>query len=119
MKELKLYEPAMCCNSGVSGVGVDPELMRISAVLKSLSKHDIMILRYNLSSNPMAFIENAEVNTLLMNGELDKLPVTTVDGKIVLTGRYPTNEEFAHFLEVPQEYVGEQPKILNIKNIGG
>lgn len=117
MKELKLYEPAMCCNSGVSGVGVDPELMRISAVLKSLSKHNIMIPRYNLSNNPMAFIENAEINILLMTGDLDKLPATTVDGKIVLTGRYPTNEEFAAFLEVPQEFVGEQPKILKIKNI--
>lgn len=115
MKKLQIYEPAMCCNTGISGVGVDTELIRISAVLKSLMKHDIKVDRFDLSHQPQAFIDNVQINQMILNEGMDHLPAATLDGKIVVKGRYPTNEEFCQFLEIPSEYLGEQPKILNIK----
>lgn len=36
MKKMKIFEPAMCCPTGICGVGVDPELLRISAALDTL-----------------------------------------------------------------------------------
>lgn len=38
MKTMQIFEPAMCCSTGLCGVGVDPELLRISTVLDTLKK---------------------------------------------------------------------------------
>lgn len=38
MKNIAIYEPAMCCSTGLCGVGVDPELLRISTVSNNLKK---------------------------------------------------------------------------------
>ena len=43
MKKMNIYEPAMCCPTGVCGVGVDPELLRISTVLNNLKKKGVEI----------------------------------------------------------------------------
>ena len=114
MKQLQIFEPAMCCNTGFSGVGVDTELIRISAVIKALAKRDIKLERFNLSKEPQEFINNTEVNYYINTVGIDNLPVTTLDGKIVLEGRYPSNEEIAKYLEVPVEALGETPKILGV-----
>ena len=57
MKKLAIYEPAMCCDTGICGVSVDPELLRISAVINNLKKNGIAVERYNLTNAPMAFVE--------------------------------------------------------------
>lgn len=64
MKKMFIYEPAMCCSTGLCGVSVDPELLRLSTVISSLQKNGVEITRYNLTSAPMAFVNNKEVNRL-------------------------------------------------------
>ncbi|WP_231038331.1 arsenic metallochaperone ArsD family protein [Pectinatus frisingensis] len=54
---MQIFEPAMCCSTGLCGATVDPELLRISTVLDILKKHTISVERYNLTSTPMAFIK--------------------------------------------------------------
>ena len=44
MKTMSIYEPAMCCETGICGVGVDPELLRISTVFNNLQKNGIILL---------------------------------------------------------------------------
>ena len=100
MSKMKIYEPAMCCSTGVCGVGVDPELLRISTVLNNLSKIGVIVERYNLSNAPQEFIDNKEVNEFINSKGVDKLPVVVVDDKIVIEGRYPTNDEISKFLGV-------------------
>jgi hypothetical protein len=102
MSKMAIYEPAMCCPTGLCGVGIDPELMRIAAVVDGLKKKGVVVGRYNLSSAPQAFVRNAEIYKRLMEG-VDFLPATVVDGRIVVSGRYPTNQEIAQFLGVPAE----------------
>ena len=41
MKTMKIFEPAMCCPTGLCGVSVDPELLRVSTVLNTLKQHGI------------------------------------------------------------------------------
>lgn len=53
MKKITIYEPAMCCPTGLCGVGVDPELLRISTAVNNLEEKDIEIKRYNLINSPM------------------------------------------------------------------
>jgi hypothetical protein len=120
MKTMSIYEPAMCCSTGLCGVSVDPELLRISTVLNALGSNGIPVQRYNLSSAPQEFVKNQAVCELIKNG-VDSLPATMVDGEIVLTGRYPTNEEIAKFLDIQASMLDEKPKAatFKIKKTGG
>lgn len=111
MKKMFIFEPAMCCPTGLCGVGVNPELLRISTVLNSLKKNGVEVERFNLTNSPQEFISNKEVNKFINEKGIDELPLTVFDGEIVITGRYPTNEEFIKFLDIPESYLGEQPKI--------
>lgn len=110
MKKMFIYEPAMCCETGLCGVGVDPELLRISTVLGTLKKSGIEVKRFNLSNAPQEFVKNTEINTLMMNEGVEILPVTVLDGKIVKTGKYPTNDELATMLGISANVFGQQPQ---------
>lgn len=52
MKTMFIYEPAMCCETGLCGVGIDPELLRISTAISNLKKQGIKVERYNLNNFP-------------------------------------------------------------------
>ena len=65
MKKMKIFEPAMCCPTGLCGVGVDPELLRISTVLDTLKKQGIVVDRLNLNSAPAEFITDQTINAFL------------------------------------------------------
>jgi len=43
MKKMTIYEPAMCCSTGLCGVGIDKELLRISTVVSSLEKNGVKL----------------------------------------------------------------------------
>ena len=104
MKRMSIYEPAMCCDTGVCGVNVDPELVRISTVINNLKKNGITIERYNLSGEPMAFANNEKVKEALDKNGVDILPLILVDDEIVIEGRYPNNEEIMELLQISKEY---------------
>lgn len=105
MKKIKIYEPAMCCPTGLCGVVIDPELLRISTVLDRLAKNNVHIERFNLSSAPMEFIKNNEINKVVGVEGVEVLPITVVDDEIILKGRYPKNEEFMQMLNLPLEFL--------------
>ncbi|MDP4127808.1 MAG: arsenite efflux transporter metallochaperone ArsD [Bacillota bacterium] len=114
MKKMQIFEPAMCCPTGLCGVGVDPELLRISTVLNALKKHGIEVDRFNLTSAPMEFVNNKAINDLLNTKGIDDLPAIVLDGEILLTGRYPTNEEFTKILDIPMSFLNEPPNPFNM-----
>ena len=103
MKKMCIYEPALCCETGLCGVNVDPELLRISTALNTLKNEGVVIERYNLNNAPMEFVKSSIVNQYLNEKGVDGLPVVTVDGEIVLAGRYPANDEILTLLDLPAE----------------
>lgn len=111
MKALQIFEPAMCCPTGLCGVGVDPELLRISATLETLGKLGISVDRFNLSNAPMEFVSNATVNDFINNKGTDALPVVLLEGKIVREGAYPTNEELATWLDFDIALLADQAEV--------
>lgn len=117
MKKMKIYDPAMCCPTGVCGPSVDKNLLRVSTLLNRLEKRDIKVERHNLSDNPQAFIDNIEINKLLMNEGIDILPVTMVDGLVVKTKEYPTDEEFVNLLDIPAEYIMSELKSRKLRQV--
>ncbi len=106
MKKMFIYEPAMCCSTGLCGVSVDPELLRISTVISSLKKNGIEVVRFNLSNAPQEFVKNQMVNKMMSAEGVEVLPITVLDGEIVKKGSYPTNDELIRLLNVPRSYLG-------------
>ncbi len=111
MKKMIIFDPAMCCSTGVCGPGIDPELLRVSTVLNNLQRQGIVVDRHNLSNNPGIFVENKVINDLLNSEGVDVLPVTIVDNQVVKTRAYPTNEEFAAMLDIPADFIKSAIKI--------
>ncbi len=55
MKKLEVFDPAMCCSTGVCGVDVDPALVQFAADLAWVGEHEISVERHNLGQAPQAF----------------------------------------------------------------
>lgn len=100
MSKLTIFEPSMCCETGLCGVGVDPELLRISTITNTLKKQGIEVERYNLSSAPNVFVQNKQINELLNKEGIKVLPVTMVNDEIIKKSSYPTNTELITILGV-------------------
>lgn len=119
MKKMQIFEPAMCCSTGLCGVGVDPELLRISTVLDTLKKHGVDIDRFNLNNAPMEFVNNKAVNAFLNSKGPDELPLILLDGEIVLAGRYPANSEFTQWLNLSADLLENTEKSESTTEEGG
>lgn len=105
MKRMEIFDPAMCCSTGVCGPSVDKNLIRVSILLNRLEEKGIEVVRHNLADNPKVYIDNKIVNQLLMDEGVDVLPITMVEDKVVKTKEYLTDEEFVEFLEIPEEFM--------------
>jgi hypothetical protein len=99
MKKIEIFDPAMCCSTGVCGPSIDPELMRMATVINALKEKGIVIKRHGLSNEPQDFISNQVISDILQKEGAAVLPVTLADGEVVKTKEYPTNEELAKWLE--------------------
>jgi len=92
MSKLEVFEPAMCCPTGVCGVNVDPVLAQFNADLQALAQEGVEVVRHSLSHDAAAFAANAQV-VKEMEAGMDRLPIVTVDGRIASTGMYPSKAQ--------------------------
>lgn len=98
MKKLELFEPAMCCSTGVCGPSVDDELLMVTSVFEAFEGLDtVEASRHNLTSDPDAFVNQPTILKLLQERGNDILPIMLVDDEIVKEGSYPTLEEFGNY----------------------
>lgn len=111
MKKVRIFDPAMCCSTGVCGPGVDPELTRLASAIYSLEKKGFDIKRYQLTTDPQKFADHKEVNKVLHAKGPDALPVVLVDDQLVKEGAYPTNNELAEWFDVKPEQLTEKPRV--------
>ena len=100
MKKLEVFDPAMCCSTGVCGPKVDPALVQFAADLHWLRNQRIAVERYNLAQQPQAFAANAVVKTALKEHGNDCLPLILLDGAIVSKAVYPSRDELARLTGV-------------------
>ena len=98
MKSIQVYDPAMCCSTGICGTSIDPDLVNFAAMLNQLAGHGVNIERHNLGQQPLAFAQNAVVRELLGNEGVEVLPLVFLDGAIQFKGHYPTREERPEFI---------------------
>lgn len=95
MPTVRVFDPPMCCSTGVCGPSVDPELARFTADLDWLKKQGVQVERYNLSQQPGAFAANAVVNEALRTRGNGVLPMVLVDERVAVEGAYPSRQTLA------------------------
>lgn len=98
MKQIDIYDPPMCCPTGICGPAVDPVLVELAAMLARLGREGVKVRRFNLAQQPAAFSGEPAVRNVLEESGVDGLPVVMVDGEIVVKGRYPSGTEMSDWL---------------------
>ena len=86
--------------------------MMLSFFLEKLKTKKVVVDRFKLNKNPEIF-EQQGIAQKIDDGM--KLPITVVDGKVVLSGRYPKSYEILDFLHIDrnifnQAYVNDNRK---------
>ena len=97
MKKIQIFDPALCCSTGICGVDVDQALVNFATDVDWLKSNGQQIERFNLAQQPMAFAENPVVKSYLERSGASALPLVLVDGEVALAGRYPTRLELARW----------------------
>ena len=95
MTRIEVFDPPMCCSTGVCGPDPDDQLARFSADLDWLTHRGVEVRRYNLLQEPAAFTANEQVRQIVDATDGDGLPVVMVDGRVVSQQEYPTRERLA------------------------
>ncbi len=88
-----VFDPALCCPTGVCGPGVDPALLQIARDLRWLEAQGATVVRAGLSQEPQAFVANAKVSGLMQAFGDGALPAVLVNDTVLAYGRYPSREE--------------------------
>ena len=98
MNTIQVYDPAMCCSTGICGTSIDPDLANLAAMLNQMKMHGIKVERFNLGQQPMAFATNPAVKQLLEAEGVESLPLIFINGELKSKGHYPTREERGELL---------------------
>ncbi|MGH2899294.1 MAG: arsenite efflux transporter metallochaperone ArsD [Solirubrobacteraceae bacterium] len=93
--KIEVFDPAMCCSTGVCGPSIDPDLVRFAGDLEWLSSQGAQVTRYNLASEPQAFAHSETAKAALVERGDDALPLILVDGLAVSFGVYPSRDALA------------------------
>lgn len=94
---IRVFEPALCCNTGVCGTDVDDALVAFTADLEHLKGQGVDIERHNLANDPTAFAATPAVSAYLQMAGSAGLPLVLVDDVTVATGRYPDRAELRRY----------------------
>lgn len=115
MSKLAVYDPPMCCSTGVCGPVVDPVLPRVAADLDWLKRQGVEVERYNLAQQPQAFASNPLVTSALREFGNDCLPLIIVDDRVVSRGVYPERAELARLAGLAQV---DEPAVVKAEGSG-
>jgi len=100
MKNLTIYDPAMCCSTGICGADIDQKLVDFAADLDWLKSEGIEVRRINLSQEPALFAENEQVKSVLETSGIEGLPVILAGDEMQSSGQYPDREQLAQMAGV-------------------
>ena len=100
---LKVYDPPMCCSTGICGTNVDDALVEFAGLLKKVEKQGIEVNRWNLAQQPQAFAENSAIREAMAELGQSGLPLVYVDDALVVFGRYPDKKELFDLLGIDED----------------
>ena len=100
MTTVQVFDPPMCCSTGVCGPTVDPKLARFASDLQWLGSQGVHVERFNLAQQPQAFVSSALVKAALETNGNGCLPLIVVNGRIASQGDYPSRDRLAELAGV-------------------
>ena len=95
---VEVFDPAMCCPTGVCGPGIDPALLQIARDLRWLAARGVVVARHGLAQEPGTFVSTPRVGELMTALGDAALPLTLVNGAVLAHGRYPSRDELTSAL---------------------
>ena len=100
---VQIFDPPMCCSTGLCGPTQDQTLIDINEAIHALKSRGIGVERYQMTTQPAAFLNNPEVMRLIQEKQTSCLPITVVGGSVVKTGGYPSLQELERSLNGGKE----------------
>ena len=91
--DVALFDPPMCCPTGLCGPSLDQTLLDVSEMILALQEEGLHVERYQMTSDPQRFMNNEDVMRLVREKQMAALPITLVYDRVVKVGAYPTLEE--------------------------
>ena len=105
MKKIEIFDPAMCCPTGLCGTNIFTQGLRLECGFVSLKKQGIIVTRHNLRDEPQVYVSNKTVNDFLQKHGADALPITLVDGEIAVSQTYPTTKQMSEWTGVNLDFM--------------
>lgn len=95
---VELFDPPLCCPTGLCGPTLDQTLLDVNEMILALQAEGSTVARYQMTSHPQAFLSNPDVMRLVREKQMAALPITAVRGQVVKVGSYPTLTEIKIYL---------------------
>jgi hypothetical protein len=118
MTHIEVFDPPMCCSSGVCGPQVDPLVAAFAADVDWLASQGVIVTRYNLAQEPEAFVMNPIVQDVLQREGDACLPLVVVNGEIAGRGAYPRRDELARLAGLTASASRTKP-LIRVSASGG
>lgn len=120
MLKLEVFDPPMCCATGICGNSVDPKLVTFASDLEWLKKQGIDVVRHGLSFEPDAFVKNDLVKNMLQQKGNGCLPIVFTNNQIVSDSCYPNRKTLAEIcgIEWKNEYDTQEATPVEIETCG-
>jgi hypothetical protein len=111
MPHLDVFDPPMCCSTGVCGPSVDPLLAAFAADVDWLVSKGVSVSRYNLAQDPQAFVVHPVVKDMLQREGDACLPLVILNGEVVARGAYPRRQQLAQLTGVAASASAAKPRL--------
>ena len=96
---VEIFDPPMCCSSGLCGPTVDQTLLTVNEMVMALQTEGVSVARYQMTNHHQKFMQNPAVMQLVRAQKMAALPITVVRGDVLKSGEYPTLAEIKAALD--------------------
>ncbi|GAB4573408.1 MAG: arsenite efflux transporter metallochaperone ArsD [Anaerolineae bacterium] len=96
---VEIFDPPMCCPTGLCGPTLDQTLINVNEMILALTAEGVSVARYQMASQPQAFLKYAEVMRLVREQQMAALPITLVKGEVIKIGEYPSLADVRNALQ--------------------
>lgn len=97
--DVEIFDPPMCCPTGLCGPSIDQQLLDVSEMLHQLGVDGLRVERYQMTTHPGKFTANPEVMQLIREKQMAALPITIFRGEIVAVGYYPKLSDVQSYIK--------------------
>lgn len=99
MKKLRVYDINLSPETQAIDTEIGAAYRRVTTMLYTLSARGADAKYLNLHRDSLIFMESPAVQQIMRTDGMDGFPCMTADDEIVISGRYPSNEEILEQLD--------------------